>query len=76
MTTRPNDMPMWRDATWKERIGLVALWSFMWGIIFPAMALGGLFVVGTMVEGYTVYKTELSRCQKHAATPYEYHQCR
>lgn len=59
----PNNPPMW----------FVIAFS---AVFVPAGFIGAMMVFGMMVDGMAEYKTELSRCQKHADTPYEYHQCR
>lgn len=70
------DLPPWRIATWRERAQLASLWFFIWGVVFPGMLVGTLLLLGTIGEGLTRHASELSRCQKHAETPYDYHQCR
>lgn len=49
---------------------------FVAGCIGIAFAFGGLVVLGMLIDRAAQYNTELDRCQKRAATPYEYHQCR
>ena len=68
--------PSWGDATLGERLLMVAGHIFLWGVVLPAMLIGALFLFGMMADGVTERATELSRCQKHAPTPYEYHKCR
>lgn len=65
----------WRIARWNERLSIIFFWFVMWGVIFPAMMFGGLWVIGGVVEGITTYNVERERCQKRAETPYEYAQC-
>lgn len=48
----------------------------LWGVVLPAMFVGGLVAFGMMIEGATERRENLDICQKHAETPYEYHQCR
>ncbi len=48
----------------------------LWGVILPAMFVGGMAVFGMMIEGATERRENLAACQKHADTPHEYHQCR
>lgn len=71
-----NDILRWRDGTWGERAQLLVIHFVLWGVVFPAMLLGGMLLFGAIIDGAAEYKTELSRCQKRAATPYEYHKCK
>ncbi len=66
----------WKSANWKQRAFMVVLFGIGYGIVVPAMFVGALVVLGMMVEGVSESRMNLERCQKHAETPYEYHQCR
>jgi hypothetical protein len=66
----------WSNANWKERIFLGALYAFGWGVVFPAMLIGALWLLGSMVEGIGRHNTEHDRCLKHATNGYEIKQCR
>jgi len=66
----------WRIATWGERAGIVLFHAIMWGGVFPAMLIGGLFVLGTMADGISRHNAEHDRCLKHATNGFEIKQCR
>jgi hypothetical protein len=68
------EMP-WRVANWKERLGIVFFYGFMWGIVFPGMFVGALLVFGMMIDGHDRYHEEHDRCMKHAHSGYEIEQC-
>ncbi len=56
---------------WQEN---VLAWGL--GIVFILLGfLAMMWMFGSAIEGIAEYKTELSRCQKQAVTPYEYHRC-
>lgn len=66
----------WRIAHWNERLGICLFYGIMWGAVFPALLIGGLYVLGTMGEGITRYNVEHDRCLKHANNGYDIRQCR
>lgn len=65
----------WRIAYWYERLGILFFWFVMWGVIFPAVAVGGLLVVGSALDGYARLSAEKAACQHRAEKPYDYHRC-
>lgn len=69
------EMP-WSVAYWYERIGIIAFYGFMWGIVLPAMTVGMLWVFGMMIDGNDRYHEENDRCLKHATNGYEIRECR
>ena len=71
----PN-MPAWSIATWGERATLLALWFVSWGVIFPAMIVGFLFLVGRLDDANVSHHVEHDRCMKQATTGYEIERCR
>ncbi len=73
---RDPDFPAWRTANWRQRAFLIVLNGVLWGVVFPAMVIGALIVLGMIIEGATERRENLDACQKRAETPYEYHQCR
>lgn len=66
----------WHVANWRERIGIVLFYAVGWGVVFPAMLVGMLMLVGMIGEGITQHKTEHDRCLKQATNGYEIKQCR
>lgn len=66
----------WGVAYWHERLGIVFFHAVMWGIVFPAMFVGILYVFGLMVEGIGQRNAEHDRCLKNATNGYEIRQCR
>ncbi len=73
---RDPDFPAWRTANWRQRTLLIVLNGVLWGIVFPAMVVGALVVLGMTIDGVSERRENLAACQKHAETPFEYHQCR
>ena len=66
----------WHIAKWHERLGIVLFYAIGWGVVFPAMFIGMLWLLGSMGEGYTQYRTDHDRCMKHATNGYEIERCR
>lgn len=66
----------WRLLTWPERLGLCAFWAVGWGVVFPALLIGALFIMGAMIEGIGQQNAEHDRCLKHATNGYEIRACR
>ena len=66
----------WCLLSWKEKVLRIFLFTF----VVPPLVLGGFVltvgVLGGIIEGIGTNRAELERCQRHAVTPYEYHQCR
>ena len=59
---------------WRDHLGPIASGVFG-GPLVCAGVFGILWMFGMMMEGHAQYRTDLDRCQRQAATPYEYHQC-
>lgn len=70
------DPPPWAISTWKERVGHVVFYMIMWGVVFPAMLFGAVWVLGTMAEGIVDYNMQHDRCLKQAINGYEIRRCR
>lgn len=70
-----NTIP-WRGASWSQRLRLCALWLLLWGVAFPALLIGGLWLLGAVMDGVSRHKTEHDRCLKRATNGYEIKQCR
>jgi hypothetical protein len=66
----------WSNASWKERIFLVLLYAFGWCIVFPAMLIATLLVLGAMIEGIAHDKQQHDSCLKHATNGYAIRECR
>ncbi len=66
----------WHVANWRERVGIVLFHAFGWGVVFPAMFIGALWLLGSMGEGIGRHNAEHDRCLKHATNGYEIKQCR
>lgn len=66
----------WHVANWRERIGIMFFYAIGWGVVFPAMFIGMLWLLGSMGEGISRYNSEHDRCLKHATNGYEIKQCR
>jgi hypothetical protein len=45
-------------------------------IVAAPLAFGAMVVVGMVIDGMGESMEQRERCQRHAPTPYEYHQCR
>lgn len=71
-----NPMMPWAVANWRERIGICIFYFIVWGVLFPAMIVGALLIIGYVIDGVEQRGSQLRSCQKHAVTPYEYHECR
>ena len=65
-----------RDCTWIECGQKLLLYFILWGVIGPAMLIGGLMLIGMMVDGISQYNVERDRCLKQATNGYEIKQCR
>jgi hypothetical protein len=74
--TQQGEMIRWREATWLQRLRMSVFWGVGWGVVFPAMLIGALWLLGSMVEGIGRHNTEHDRCLKHASNGYEIKQCR
>jgi len=71
----PTGLKYWRDANWRERIGLATFYFGMWGIAFPTMCIGALMLLGLLIDGFEQRSTEHDRCLKQATNGYEIKQC-
>lgn len=69
------EMPPWGIATWRERGMMVLAWIAAL-VISVAMFGAGLYVVGMGFERMVSDHVQRETCEKHAATPAEYHDCR
>lgn len=66
----------WHVANWRERAGILFFYGLMWGVVFPAMLFGGLWVIGSTIDGIGQHNAEHDRCLKHATNGYEIRECR
>jgi len=71
-----DGFPKWSAATLGERVQMVVIQAFAWGVVFPVGVIGILAIIGVMIDGLAEYSTAITYCQTHAVTPYEYHQCK
>ena len=61
--------------TWRERLGIVFFNGVMWGILFPVMLIGGLALVGGVLDGISAGSAAHDSCLKHATNGYEIRAC-
>jgi len=71
-----NYPPNWSWATWRERAVIVLLNIIAWGVVFPAMFIGAIWMFGMMIDGVAQRSEEHDRCMKHATNGYEIERCR
>lgn len=65
----------WHVATWRERLGIIFFHGVMWGIVFPAMLIGGLALIGGTLDGIAMSSAAHDSCLKHATNGYEIRAC-
>src|ERR1700676_1325552 len=68
------DMP-WHVARWRERVGIILFWGIIWCGVFPAMLIGGLMLMGIVIDGMERYDVQHDSCLKHATNGYEIKEC-
>jgi hypothetical protein len=56
---------------WQERAIQVALWI----TVFPVMLLGGIVLIGMLIESRAQYDEQHDRCLKNATNGYEIREC-
>ncbi len=61
----------WRDATWKGRIGLVALWALWCAFLYAA-----LLVLSFADYGLARHDEQRTRCLHDATNGYDIQRCR
>jgi hypothetical protein len=66
----------WDIANWRERIGIVLFHAIGWCVVFPAMFIGALLLLGMMMDGANQRSEDHDRCMKHATNGYEIEKCR
>ena len=66
----------WHVANWHERLGIMFFYAVGWGVVFPAMLIGGLWLLGSIGVGVGRYNEEHDRCLKNATNGYEIRECR
>lgn len=69
-----SDYPLWRYATWRERIG-ISVAFLMAALVATAMFATGLYVFAMMVDGIGVRQEQHDRCLKQATNGYEIREC-
>lgn len=65
----------WSEKTWGERGQTVLCWIIACAICL-GMCIGGLLVLGSMMDGADRYNSEHRRCLKHATNGLEIERCR
>jgi hypothetical protein len=65
----------WHVANWRERMGIALFYGVMWGAVFPAMLIGGLMLIGMVLDGWAVGSAAHDACLKHATNGYEIRAC-
>lgn len=65
----------WHVATWRERCGIVFFHAIMWGVVFPAMLIGALWLLGTLADGFVKHKADYEQCLQQATNGLEIKRC-
>ena len=68
------EMP-WTAANWKERVGIILFHLVMWCVAAPAFVVGGVIIIGMMIDSADRYHTDHDRCLRSATNGYEIKQC-
>lgn len=55
---------------------IVLVHAIGWGVVFPAMVFGTLWIFGLMIDSAAQRSEEYDRCMKHATNGYEIESCR
>lgn len=69
MNSDPSD---WSNLNWWQRVMVVTFGV----VVVPALFLGGVMLVGMVIENGAMRSEMLAQCQERAVTPQEYARCR